>query len=69
MMLGAVLFWLLLLGGLVLLVVWLVQQVTQRAAPEVRPRSALELLEQRYARGEIDREEYLARRQDLTQAA
>jgi putative membrane protein len=34
------------------------------AAPKA-PRTARDLLDDRYARGEIDREEYLRRRQDL----
>ena len=35
--------------------------------PEAQPKSpALAILEDRYARGEIDREEFLARKKDLT---
>ena len=32
---------------------------------EPRPRTGRDILDQRYARGEIDREEYMRRRQDI----
>lgn len=54
------LFWV----AVVILVIWLVRQFSER-----KPASggrALEILDERYARGEIDREDYLARRSDLT---
>jgi putative membrane protein len=35
------------------------------SAPPVRSSEALSILEQRYARGEIEREEYLQKKQDL----
>lgn len=50
---------------LVALVVWLfgaAGQLPRRGAPAA---TALELLAARYARGEIDRDEYLERRRDL----
>ncbi|WP_344705147.1 SHOCT domain-containing protein [Halomonas cibimaris] len=58
-----VLFW----GGVITLVIFLVRGLTSRRRHTAsRPSSsALELLEQRYARGEIDRQEYEARRRDL----
>lgn len=52
------LFWI----GVILLVVWAV-----RGLEETRPsqRSALEILEERFARGELDADEFTARRQQL----
>jgi putative membrane protein len=54
-------------GGIIVLAIWLVrggafQQVKGRS--EARP-TALEVLDERFARGEIDREEYESRRSVL----
>jgi putative membrane protein len=48
--------------GLIMLVVWAV-----RGPEDTSPsrRSALEILEERFARGELDSEEFTARRQQL----
>jgi len=61
------LIWLAFLGlaivGLVTMVRWLFgDKVRERRSPS----SALAILEERYARGEINREEYEQRRRDLT---
>lgn len=53
------LFWI----GVILLVVWAVRQPE---APTTRPQGgALEILEERFARGELDADEFSARRQQL----
>ena len=59
MFLWMALFW----GGTILLIIWGVRQFT----PNNRQggNRALEILEERYARGEIDREEFETRRQHL----
>jgi putative membrane protein len=50
----------------VAIVVFLVRWVGgDRAAAPKAPRTVRDLLDEHYARGEIDREEYLRRRQDL----
>jgi len=57
-----VLFWVVVLGGLTLLIRWLwVQGRPSTRADE----SALEILKRRYARGEITREEFETIRRDL----
>ncbi len=49
---------------IVALVVWLIWSTTRQ--PPIRAgRRALDLLEERYARGEIDRDEFLERKADL----
>ncbi|MHB1415313.1 MAG: SHOCT domain-containing protein [Chloroflexota bacterium] len=63
MVVGMVLFWGLIIGGAVWLVVSLVRQPRPNAS--VREDSATETLRRLYARGEISREEFLRRRQDL----
>lgn len=60
MMLFMFLFWALVIVGIVLGIRWLVQQARPAASD-----SALEILRQRYARGEINREEFEAKRKDL----
>ncbi len=65
-----VLFWGAVIVGIVFVVRALSQQSAQRNGQETGfsaqgRRPALELLEERYARGEIDREEFLERREDL----
>ncbi len=54
------LFW----GGVVLLIVWAVRSGSLGAKSGDGNR-ALEILEERYARGEIDREEFTDRRAEL----
>jgi len=54
-------FWVVVIAGVVLAIRWLVTQ-----GRESRPDSALEILRQRYARGEINKEEFDARKRDLS---
>ena len=60
MMLFMLLFWGLVIVGIVLGIRWLVSQ-----GKESRSDSALEILRQRYARGEINKEEFDAKKRDL----
>jgi putative membrane protein len=60
MMLMMLVFWGLIIVGLVLGIRWLVSQ-----GHESRSDTAMDVLRQRYARGEIDKEEFEARRRDL----
>ena len=59
--LGMVLVWVLPIFLIVLLVRYFAREREGKREP-----TALEILEARYARGEIDRDEYLKRRADLT---
>jgi len=60
MMVLGFLFWVAMIVALVLGIRWLVRQGRPEAGD-----SALEILRQRYARGEINREEFEAKRKDL----
>ena len=60
MTLMMVLFWVLIIVGLVVGIRWLISQ-----GKESRSDSALEILRQRYARGEITKEQFEAMKQDL----
>jgi putative membrane protein len=61
MMLGMLVFWGLVITGVVLGIRWLVRQ----GSAESKGDRALDILRERYARGEINREEFLARKRDL----
>lgn len=61
MMFMMLVFWGLVIVGLVLGIRWLVTQ-----GRESRSDTALDILRQRYARGEIDKEEFEARKRDLS---
>ena len=61
MMLMMLVFWGLIIVGLVLGIRWLVGQ-----GRESRSDTAMDILRQRYARGEIDKEEFEARKRDLS---
>lgn len=58
-------FWVLVIAGIVALVVWAIREKQPSPTGRVRESEALEILKQRYARGEITREEYERMRQDL----
>ncbi len=57
------LFWGLIILAIAALVKW--RSGTSRTSEHSRDRTALEILQERYARGEIDREEYEQKRADL----
>ena len=61
--LGMLLFWGLVIVGLIVLVRWL--SVPRRGSDPAPPQDALDILAHRYARGEIDRAEYEQKRRDL----
>jgi putative membrane protein len=60
MMLMMLVFWGLVIAGLVVGLRWLIGQGRPTSRDE-----ALEILRQRYARGEIDKQEFEARKRDL----
>ncbi|TET53027.1 MAG: SHOCT domain-containing protein [Actinobacteria bacterium] len=57
------LFWLLLLIGVIILVVYFVNQ--SRRTPSRGEELALDILKQRYAKGEIDKKEFEEKKKDL----
>ena len=60
MMATMFLFWVVFIVGLIVAIRWLLGKGRERA-----PDSALEILRQRYARGEINKEEFEIRKKDL----
>jgi putative membrane protein len=59
------LLWPILIIAVVAGAVWYMRNPDGGGLGPTRSRGALDVLEQRYARGEIDREEYLQKRRDI----
>ena len=59
--------WVVILIAVVALVVWLVRSLAGPGMHHLPPRrsSGLDVLEERYARGEINRDEYLQKKKDM----
>jgi putative membrane protein len=59
--------WVVILIAIVALVVWLVRSLAGTGGQNALPRRSvgLDVLEERYARGEIKREEYLQKKKDI----
>lgn len=58
-----ILWWILIIAGIVMLVKWL----NKSSGTEAGSNKALEILRERYARGEIDEQEFQKRKNDLSQ--
>ena len=58
-------FWLVILAAIIASIVWFVR--SQPLAGSQRRSTSLEVLEERYARGEINREEYLQKKRDIVE--
>lgn len=59
-----ILFWLLILAGIVAIVKWLIGGPATNV-PVPPSKTARQILEERYARGEIDREEFEQKKRDI----
>ena len=59
--------WIVILIAIVALVVWLVRSLGVGGGHQLPPRRSpgLDVLEERYARGEINRDEYLQKKRDM----
>jgi putative membrane protein len=63
-MISMVLFWVLVILGIVILVKWIAAGSSSGSGAP-REKTALDILKERYARGEIDREEFEQKKRDL----
>ncbi len=56
-------FWVLIIWGIIMLIQWVVRQGSQ--ASEKKDSGAMAILEERYAKGEISKEEFKEKKKDL----
>ena len=63
---GMMIFWILIVIGLIFLVRWLVGQGRTGGGTSEKQESALDVLKKRYAKGEIDKDEFEQKKKDLT---
>ncbi|MCL5960332.1 MAG: SHOCT domain-containing protein [Chloroflexi bacterium] len=63
---STIIFWILIIGGVVLLVKWLASSARTGDSPFRTGESALDILKRRYASGEITKAEFEQTKQDLT---
>ena len=61
-----IIIWIAVIVGIVFLVKWLVEQGRRGGQTSEREESPLDILKKRYAKGEIDREEFERKKRDLT---
>ncbi len=59
-------FWVLIIVGLIFLIKWLIQATSSGKTGGRMGSSAIEILKERYARGEIDKAEFEAKKKDLS---
>ena len=55
--------WIIVIAGIVLLINWLIKQ---NQPPKTNEKSAMDILKERYAKGEIDQGEFEAKKKDLS---
>lgn len=58
-------FWIMVVAGVILLIVWIVRQTGRRPGGNAEE-TALDILKKRYARGEITKEEYEKIKKDIS---
>jgi len=62
---GGIFMWLFWIIGIIVIVWAVVIVAGDRKEPPVKRRTALDILEERYAKGEIDHQEFAQKRKDL----
>ena len=61
-----VVFWILIIVGLVFLIKWLIQSTGRDRTTGIGGNRSIEILKERYAKGEIDKEEFESKKKDLS---